>query len=139
MSQYLKNVVTCKCKNRHNTCKFWSNFDKVFCKNQFLKSVSKQWFTTNFKIHQNCFKTNKYCDNTCKYCTCRWTHFSSIGSILVSITSILTRIVTILASIEQVNTPLNSWGLIQYLYKGIFPLLSFCNYFMNYSTWFNLM
>ena len=40
LSQYLKNVVTCKYNIRkycHNSRRFWSNFEDVFCKNQ-LKS-----------------------------------------------------------------------------------------------------
>ena len=82
-----------------------SNFNEVFCKYQLWKLISKQWSTTTFEIHQNCFKTYKDCDNTCEYCTCRLKHFVSIGSILVFITTIHTSIVTLLVSNEQVNTP----------------------------------
>ena len=45
MSQYLKNVFTCKCNTReycHNTCKFWSNFGKVYCKYQLWRSIFKR-------------------------------------------------------------------------------------------------
>ena len=61
--------------------------------------------TISFKIDQNCFKTYKYCDNTCKYYTCMRTHFSCIGSIVIPVS-----IITILASIEQLNTHMNTNG-----------------------------
>ena len=98
---------TCKyCGNTHeywaNTWKIWSPASAIFAssvtilvsfeailKRFSVKSISKQWSTTSFKKHQNCFKTYKYSDNTREYYTCRWTHFSSIGSRLVSIIKLL--------------------------------------------------